>query len=143
MRGWVRSPSRRGAAEEHGAGDLVVLEEVRGAGPRSGPLPSREVDVPLEIGGLAVELRERSPQLRVEIVDALGKKTQEPERLPLFLVECGRLVAARAVAERTVTPREVAEVVRARQSSVWIDGYRQLYTAVASASELLVQTTTW
>ncbi|MEU4569003.1 BREX-1 system phosphatase PglZ type A [Micromonospora sp. NPDC023956] len=44
---------------------------------------------------------------------------------------------ARAVAEQTVTPREVAEVVRARQSSVWIDGYRQLYTAVASASELL------
>ncbi|GAA0724083.1 BREX-1 system phosphatase PglZ type A [Dactylosporangium roseum] len=44
---------------------------------------------------------------------------------------------ARAVAEQTVTPREVADVVRARQSSVWINGYRQLYTAVASASELL------
>ena len=44
---------------------------------------------------------------------------------------------ARAVAEQAVTAREVTEVVRARQSSVWIDGYRQLYTAVASASELL------
>lgn len=44
---------------------------------------------------------------------------------------------ARAVAEHSVTPREVAEVVRERQSSVWIDGYKQLYTAVASASELL------
>lgn len=44
---------------------------------------------------------------------------------------------ARAVAEQTITPREVAEVVHARQRSVWIDGYRQLYTAVASASELL------
>jgi uncharacterized protein (TIGR02687 family) len=44
---------------------------------------------------------------------------------------------ARAVAERTVTAREVAEVVRARQSSVWIDGYRQLYTAIACGSELL------
>ncbi|GAA4714728.1 TIGR02687 family protein [Promicromonospora umidemergens] len=44
---------------------------------------------------------------------------------------------ARAVAEQTVSPREVAEVVRARQSSVWIDSYKQLYTAVASASELL------
>ncbi len=44
---------------------------------------------------------------------------------------------ARAVAGQTVTPREVAEVVRARQSSVWIDNYRRLYTAVASASELL------
>ncbi|GLW94046.1 BREX-1 system phosphatase PglZ type A [Actinokineospora globicatena] len=44
---------------------------------------------------------------------------------------------ARAVAEQTVTPREVAEVVRQRQSSVWADGYKQLYTAVTSASELL------
>jgi uncharacterized protein (TIGR02687 family) len=44
---------------------------------------------------------------------------------------------ARAVAEQTVTPREVTEVVRARQSSVWIDSYKQLYTAVASASDLL------
>ncbi len=44
---------------------------------------------------------------------------------------------ARAVAERTVTLREVAEVARARQSSVWIDGYRRLYTAIVSASELL------
>ncbi len=48
---------------------------------------------------------------------------------------------ARAVAEQNVTPREVAEVVRARQSSVWIDGYKQLYTAVASASELLGELT--
>ena len=44
---------------------------------------------------------------------------------------------ARAVSEQTVTPREVTDVVRARQSSVWIDNYKQLYTAVASASELL------
>jgi uncharacterized protein (TIGR02687 family) len=46
---------------------------------------------------------------------------------------------ARAVAEQTITQREVAEVVRARQSSVWIDGYKQLYTALASASELLAE----
>jgi uncharacterized protein (TIGR02687 family) len=44
---------------------------------------------------------------------------------------------ARAVVEQTVTTREVAEVVRARQSSVWADKYRRLYTAIASASELL------
>src|SRR6185437_8783445 len=44
---------------------------------------------------------------------------------------------ARAVAEQAVTSREVSEVMRARQSSVWIDGYRQLYTAISSASELL------
>jgi uncharacterized protein (TIGR02687 family) len=44
---------------------------------------------------------------------------------------------ARAVVQQTVTAREVAEIVRARQSSVWIESYRQLYTAIASASELL------
>lgn len=44
---------------------------------------------------------------------------------------------ARAVTEQTVTPREVAEVVHARQRTMWIDGFRQLYTAVGSASELL------
>jgi uncharacterized protein (TIGR02687 family) len=44
---------------------------------------------------------------------------------------------ARAVTEQTVTAREVAEVVRARQSSVWIDGYRQLYSAIGAAAELL------
>ena len=44
---------------------------------------------------------------------------------------------ARAVADQAVTAREVTEVVRARQSSAWIDRYRPLYTAVASASELL------
>lgn len=49
---------------------------------------------------------------------------------------------AKAVAEQTVTSREVAEVVRARQSSVWIDGYRQLYTAIGAAAELLAELTT-
>lgn len=44
---------------------------------------------------------------------------------------------ARAVAEQTVTAREVSDVVRARQTSISIDGYRPLYTAIASASELL------
>lgn len=44
---------------------------------------------------------------------------------------------ARAIAERTVTGREVAEVVRSRQSSIWVDGYRKLYTAIGCASELL------
>lgn len=44
---------------------------------------------------------------------------------------------ARVVAEQTVTSREVVEVVRARQSSVWIANYRPLYTALTSASELL------
>lgn len=49
---------------------------------------------------------------------------------------------ARAVTEQTVTAREVADVVRARQSSVWIDGYRQLYAAIDAAADLLSQLST-
>lgn len=48
---------------------------------------------------------------------------------------------ARAVAERTVTAREVTEVIRGRQSSIWIEDYRQLYTAIGSASDLLTKLT--
>ncbi|MDQ0030892.1 BREX-1 system phosphatase PglZ type A [Arthrobacter bambusae] len=44
---------------------------------------------------------------------------------------------ARAVTDQTVTAREVADVVRSRQSSAWIDGYRQLYTAIDAAAEML------
>ena len=44
---------------------------------------------------------------------------------------------ARAVADRTITAREVTEVIRSRQSSIWIDGYRKLYAAISSASDLL------
>ncbi|MDZ5446077.1 BREX-1 system phosphatase PglZ type A [Micromonospora sp. 4G57] len=44
---------------------------------------------------------------------------------------------AGAVADRTVTAREVTEVIRNRQSSIWIDGYRKLYAAIGSASDLL------
>lgn len=46
---------------------------------------------------------------------------------------------ARAVAEQSVTAREVAEIVRKRQSSLWLDGYKQLYAAIATGSELLTE----
>ena len=49
---------------------------------------------------------------------------------------------AKAVAEQTVTAREVAEIVRSRQSSVWIDGYRELYIAIDAAAELLSELST-
>src|SRR5262249_2015656 len=38
------------------------------------------------------------------------------------------------VADRTVTAREVTEVIRSRQSSIWIGSYRKLYAAIGSAS---------
>lgn len=44
---------------------------------------------------------------------------------------------AAAVVARSVTPREVAEIVRQRQDSVWKDKYAKLYEATQSASDLL------
>lgn len=44
---------------------------------------------------------------------------------------------AAAVARRSVTPREVAEVVRQRRDSLWISTYTKLYHAIQSAAELL------
>jgi uncharacterized protein (TIGR02687 family) len=49
---------------------------------------------------------------------------------------------AAAITDQTVSAREVAEVVRARQSSVWIDCYRTLYTAIGAAAELLSELST-
>ncbi len=43
----------------------------------------------------------------------------------------------KAVTEHTVTAREVADVIRVRQTSFWIDEYKRLYTAISSAAELL------
>ena len=44
---------------------------------------------------------------------------------------------AHAVRERTMSSRDVAEAIRARQSSIWVDGYRELYNALGAASDLL------
>lgn len=44
---------------------------------------------------------------------------------------------AAAVAAQSVTPREVADVVRQRQESLWKAKYAKLYEAIQSASELL------
>lgn len=44
---------------------------------------------------------------------------------------------AAAVATRSVTPREVADIVRRRQHSLWSAKYAKLYGAIQSASELL------
>jgi uncharacterized protein (TIGR02687 family) len=44
---------------------------------------------------------------------------------------------ARAVSERSVSAREVSEVIRGRQSSMWIDDYRKLYVAIGAAAELM------
>lgn len=44
---------------------------------------------------------------------------------------------AAAVATQSVTPREVADIVRQRQHSLWSAKYTKLYDAIQSASELL------
>jgi len=44
---------------------------------------------------------------------------------------------ARAVSDQSITARDVAEIVYARQDTVWFAAYRTIYTAIASAAELL------
>jgi uncharacterized protein (TIGR02687 family) len=46
---------------------------------------------------------------------------------------------ARGIADRTLPARDVAEVVRQRQTSFWYADYQQLYVALASAADLLVE----
>lgn len=51
-------------------------------------------------------------------------------------------VLAHTVVERTMSAREVSEIIRARQSSIWGDGYRELYAALGAASDLLSELAT-
>lgn len=44
---------------------------------------------------------------------------------------------ATAVSRQSITPREVSDIVRQRQHSLWSDKYAKLYSAIQSASELL------
>jgi uncharacterized protein (TIGR02687 family) len=44
---------------------------------------------------------------------------------------------ARQVAERTISDREVTGVIHNRQSSIWMDDYRDVYKAIGAASKLL------
>lgn len=44
---------------------------------------------------------------------------------------------ARLVSERTASAREVSEVIKRRQSSLWFDEYQDFYQAIGAASELL------
>ena len=46
---------------------------------------------------------------------------------------------AAAVTAQSVTPREVADIVRQRQHSLWSTKYTKLYKAIQSASELLTE----
>ena len=49
---------------------------------------------------------------------------------------------AHAIVQRTMSAREVSETIRARQSSIWVEGYRALYAALAAASDLLSELAT-
>ena len=48
---------------------------------------------------------------------------------------------AAAVTTQSITPRDVADVVRQRQESLWSNKYAKLYKAIQSASELLAAIT--
>lgn len=80
--------------------------------------------------------------------DALDVKTRIEQRDYRELVnitifeEIDRKVIvelAAAVATQSVTPREVSDIVRQRQHSLWSTKYSKLYKAIQSASELLTE----
>ena len=83
--------------------------------------------------GDARQARGRRPRLQVDASRTRASATSSRSTCSRRPTRRSSATSPRAVAEQTVTAREVAEVVRARQSSVWIDGYRQLYTAIGSA----------
>lgn len=71
-----------------------------------------------------------------ELIDLVGNDLfEDVERKVISLL-------AQAVGERTMSAREVSETIRARQSSIWVDGYRELYTALGAASDLLSELST-
>ncbi|MFV0457427.1 MAG: BREX-1 system phosphatase PglZ type A [Actinomycetales bacterium] len=71
-----------------------------------------------------------------ELIDLVGNDLfEDVEQKVISLL-------AQAVGERTMNAREVTETIRARQSSVWVDGYRELYTALGAASDLLSELST-
>ena len=71
-----------------------------------------------------------------ELIDLLGNDLfEDVERKVISLL-------AHAVGARTMNAREVSETIRARQSSIWVDEYRELYTALGAASDLLTELST-
>lgn len=94
-----------------------------------------------------VRVREVMTKLAIRAGDELDVKSRIEQRDYRELVgvtifeEVDRKVIvdlAAAVAEQSVTPREVAEIVRQRRHSLWSATYAKLYDAILSASELLV-----
>ena len=58
-----------------------------------------------------------------ELIDLVGNDLfEDVEQKVISLL-------AQAVGERTMNAREVSETIRARQSSIWVDGYRELHGA--------------
>ncbi|MCR2763852.1 BREX-1 system phosphatase PglZ type A [Microbacterium sp. zg.B48] len=94
-----------------------------------------------------VRSRETMTTLASRAADALDVSSKiehrdyrELSRITIF-EEIDRKVVvdlAAAVATQSVTPREVADMLRQRQESLWKAKYAKLYQAVQSASELLV-----
>lgn len=68
-----------------------------------------------------------------------GRDFREVAGITIFEEVDHKVIAdlAEAVAARTITPREVADVVGRRRRSLWYDKYSELYEALLSASELL------
>ncbi len=114
--------------------------------------PGRYRNIRIDFNSLRYDVRSQAmmAKLASRAADALDLKsriehTDYHELAPVTIFEeIDRKVIvdlAAAVATQSVTPRDVADVVRQRQESLWKHKYAKLYEAIQSASELLAAIT--
>lgn len=110
--------------------------------------PGHYRNVRIDFNSLRYDVRSQAmmAKLATRAADALNLKsriehTDYRELVPVTIFEeVDRKVIvglAAAVTTQSVTPRDVADVVRQRQESLWKNKYAKLYEAIQSASELL------
>lgn len=110
--------------------------------------PGNFRNIRIDFNRLRYDIRSQAMMatLATRAADALNLKskiehTDYRELVPVTIFEeIDRKVIvelAAAVAARSVTPRDVADVVRQRQESLWKGKYAKLYEAIQNAAELL------
>lgn len=115
-------------------------------------MPGRYRNIRIDFNSLRYDVRSQHmmAKLASRAADALDVKSKfehtdyrELVSITIF-EEIDRKVIvdlAAAVANQAVTPRDVSDVVRQRQESLWTHKYAKLYAAIQSASELLAAIT--
>ena len=97
----------------------------------------RSADALATLAGRAAESLDYANSIEdAELAELLGNDLFEDVERKIISV------LAQAIVGRTMSAREVSETIRARQSSMWVEQYRELYTALGAASDLLSELAT-